>query len=401
MMFKRVMGKASFAKIADRSGRSSCSCRSTRSARCTRLQGLGRRRHRRRRGHRCSAPRPASCRCASRRCAAGEVAAAAARQMARARRHRARYRQRYVDLIMNEESRAVFAPARDRALPARFLDARDFLEVETPMMHPIPGGAAARPFVTHHNALDIDMYLRIAPELYLKRLIVGGFERVYEINRNFRNEGVSTQHNPEFTMLELYWRMRLHATHGHDRAPAAWAGRQLLGTRRAELPGRAYDWRSRSARVTVEHHLERNPDLERARCATCAYLRAAASSWDPVQAATAPASCRSRSSRRPASTRWCEPTFVYAYPPRSRRCRAPTMPIRSSPTASSSSSAAASSPTASPSSTIRGPGGALPRAGARKDAGDEEAMYYDADYIRALEYGMPPTAGLGSASTGW
>ncbi|HEV7985832.1 MAG TPA: amino acid--tRNA ligase-related protein, partial [Steroidobacteraceae bacterium] len=117
-----------------------------------------------------------------------------------------RYRQRYVDLIMTERSRDVFR-TRTRILRylRDFLDALDFLEVETPMMQPIPGGAAARPFVTHHNALDMDMYLRIAPELYLKRLIVGGFERVYEINRNFRNEGLSTQHNPEFTMLELYW----------------------------------------------------------------------------------------------------------------------------------------------------------------------------------------------------
>ena len=116
-----------------------------------------------------------------------------------------RYRRRYVDLIMNEDSRRVFETrsAIVRYLRA-FLDPRGFLEVETPMLHPIPGGAAARPFKTHHNALDVDMYLRIAPELYLKRLTVGGFERVYEINRNFRNEGVSTQHNPEFTMLELY-----------------------------------------------------------------------------------------------------------------------------------------------------------------------------------------------------
>src|ERR1700704_7088378 len=116
-----------------------------------------------------------------------------------------RYRRRYVDLIMNEGSRRVFE-MRSRIVRymRAFLDARGFLEVETPMLHPIPGGAAARPFKTHHNALDVGMYLRIAPELYLKRLTVGGFERVYEINRNFRNEGVSTQHNPEFTMLELY-----------------------------------------------------------------------------------------------------------------------------------------------------------------------------------------------------
>src|ERR1700716_232081 len=116
-----------------------------------------------------------------------------------------RYRQRYLDLIANEKAREVFV-ARARIIQElrRFLEARGYIEVETPMMHPLPGGAAARPFVTHHNTLDIDLYLRIAPELYLKRLTVGGFDRVYEINRNFRNEGISTQHNPEFTMLEFY-----------------------------------------------------------------------------------------------------------------------------------------------------------------------------------------------------
>jgi lysyl-tRNA synthetase class 2 len=117
-----------------------------------------------------------------------------------------RYRQRYVDLIVNESSRDVFRTrSQIIAISAAFMDERGFMEVETPMMQPIPGGAAARPFVTHHNALDLDMYLRIAPELYLKRLTVGGFERVYEINRSFRNEGLSTRHNPEFTMLEYYW----------------------------------------------------------------------------------------------------------------------------------------------------------------------------------------------------
>ena len=146
---------------------------------------------------------------------------------------------RYVDLLMNEASRAVF---RHRSAIIRYLrdalDALDFLEVETPMMQPIPGGAAARPFITHHNALDQRMYLRIAPELYLKRLIVGGLERVYEINRNFRNEGLSTQHNPEFTMLELYWAysdyrelMELIERLLHGLADS------LLGTRGGPLPG--------------------------------------------------------------------------------------------------------------------------------------------------------------------
>src|SRR5205807_6389829 len=135
----------------------------------------------------------------------GEGLATFAGEVARSSDVELRYRQRYLDLIANDKSRSVFV-TRARIIQElrRFFDARGYIEVETPMMHPIPGGAAARPFIPHHNALDIDLYLRVAPELYLKRLTVGGFDRVYEINRNFRNEGVSTRHNPEFTMLELY-----------------------------------------------------------------------------------------------------------------------------------------------------------------------------------------------------
>ncbi|HTY94461.1 MAG TPA: amino acid--tRNA ligase-related protein, partial [Steroidobacteraceae bacterium] len=179
-----------------------------------------------------------------------------------------RYRQRYVDLIMTQASREVF---RTRSRIVRylrdFLDALDFLEVETPMMQPIPGGAAARPFITHYNALDIDMYLRIAPELYLKRLVVGGFERVYELNRVFRNEGLSTRHNPEFTMLELY------LAYGDYRDLMDWAEKALRGMAQAikggdviEYQGRAYDLGKPFRRVTVEQAiLERNPELDPAR----------------------------------------------------------------------------------------------------------------------------------------
>ena len=151
-----------------------------------------------------------------------------------------RYRQRYVDLIVSDESRQVFR-TRTRIVQylRQFLDTLGFMEVETPMMQPIPGGAVARPFVTHHNALDLDMYLRIAPELYLKRLLVGGFERVYEINRNFRNEGLSTQHNPEFTMLELY---QAYADYRDfmDLVERMFQGSRdtLLGTRRVGMAGR-------------------------------------------------------------------------------------------------------------------------------------------------------------------
>src|ERR1700688_4636639 len=187
-----------------------------------------------------------------------------------------RYRRRYVDLIMNESSRRVFEArtAIVRYLRA-FLDARGFLEVETPMLHPIPGGAAARPFKTHHNALDVDMYLRIAPELYLKRLTVGGFERVYEINRNFRNEGVSTKHNPEFTMLELY---QAYADYNDlmEMIESLFQGvaDSLLGTRKLNYQGTEYDLSKKFARLTIEEIiLANNPDLDPMSLRDASYLR--------------------------------------------------------------------------------------------------------------------------------
>src|SRR5487761_2194868 len=187
-----------------------------------------------------------------------------------------RYRRRYVDLIVTQDSRRVF---QTRSRIVRFLrdylDASGFLEVETPMLQSIPGGAAARPFKTHHNALDMDMYLRIAPELYLKRLTVGGFERVYEINRNFRNEGVSTQHNPEFTMLELYQAyatyyeiMDLTENMIRETADA------IHGSQRLTYQGREYDLSKPFRRVTVEQAiLENNPDFEPRSLRDAAYLR--------------------------------------------------------------------------------------------------------------------------------
>jgi lysyl-tRNA synthetase class 2 len=187
----------------------------------------------------------------------------------------ARYRQRYVDLIINSEARQVFE-TRTRIVRflRDFLDAQGFLEVETPMMQPIPGGAVARPFVTHHNALGQDMYLRIAPELYLKRLVVGGFERVYEINRNFRNEGLSTQHNPEFTMLELYQAyadcadfMGLVERMMQGLALAVASGRSIT------YQGRAIDFATPFARQSVEEAVAvANPDLDRARLRDASYL---------------------------------------------------------------------------------------------------------------------------------
>ena len=312
----------------------------------------------------------------------------------------ARYRQRYVDLIMNEDSRAVF---QKRTSLVRFLrdmlDARGFLEVETPMMQPIPGGAVARPFVTHHNALGIDMYLRIAPELYLKRLVVGGLERVYEINRNFRNEGLSTRHNPEFTMLELYqayadYRDLMDLVEQILRG----AAEAVLGTLQFDSQGQHHDLRDAFERVTVEDLILRcNPGLERARLRDVPYLRAACEArgipWKPGDGA---GKLQIEIFEKTGEHTLVQPTFVYAYPaevsPLSRANDLdPFLTDRFE-------FFVGGRELANGFSELNDAEDQAARFRAqveRKDAGDEEAMFYDADYIRALEYGMPPTAGLG------
>ena len=311
-----------------------------------------------------------------------------------------RYRQRYVDLIVNETSRTVF---RTRARIVRylrdFLDALDFIEVETPMMQPIPGGAAARPFVTHHNALDLQMYLRIAPELYLKRLVVGGFERVYEINRNFRNEGLSTQHNPEFTMLELY------LAYADYRDLMDWIEKAIRGLAQTihgaeELTyqGRRYDLGRPFRRVTVEEAiLAHNPDLERSRLRDPAYLREVCARLGITpQAHDGAGKLQIEIFEKTAEHTYMDPTFVCAYPaevsPLSRaNDQDPFLTDRFE-------LFIAGRELANGFSELNDPQDQAARFRAqvaRKDRGDEEAMFYDADYVRALEYGMPPTAGLG------
>jgi lysyl-tRNA synthetase, class II len=311
-----------------------------------------------------------------------------------------RYRMRYVDLLMNEASRAVF---RTRSAIIRYLrdalDALDFLEVETPMMQPIPGGAAARPFVSHHNALDQTVYLRIAPELYLKRLIVGGLERVYEINRNFRNEGLSTQHNPEFTMLELYWAysdyrelMDLIERLLHGLVDA------LLGTRVVRYQGRDYDLGKPFRRVTVEALLlEHNPELDRGRLRELPYLRSACERLGiPFRPGDGAGKLQIEIFEKTGEHHLLEPTFVHAYPaevsPLSRANDLdPFLTDRFE-------FFVAGRELANGFSELNDPEDQAARfraQAARHDAGDDEAMHYDADYIRALEYGMPPTAGLG------
>lgn len=312
-----------------------------------------------------------------------------------------RYRQRYVDLIVNDAARAVF---RARTLLVRELrrqlDERGFMEVETPMMQPIPGGAAARPFVTHHNALDMQMFLRIAPELYLKRLVVGGFEKVYEINRNFRNEGLSTRHNPEFTMLELYWAYADHHDLMDLTEELVVALLQVVrpGADRITYQQREYTLARPFRRVAMQDAIvERNPGIDAARLRDVDYLRAwcarIGAKFDPKAGA---GKLQVAIFDHTVEQWLLDPTFVHSYPaevsPLSRANDAdPFLTDRFE-------FFMAGRELANGFSELNDPEDQAARFHAQaalKDAGDDEAMFYDADYIRALEYGMPPTAGLG------
>jgi lysyl-tRNA synthetase class 2 len=311
-----------------------------------------------------------------------------------------RYRQRYVDLIINDESRDVFR-ARTRIVQylRSFLDALDFMEVETPMMQVIPGGAVARPFITHHNALGRDMYLRVAPELYLKRLVVGGFERVYELNRNFRNEGLSTQHNPEFTMLELYqayadYRDLMNLVENVYQGIAD----TLLGTRLVPYQGETYDFGSAFRRITVEDLIVHfNPGIERPRIRDVAYLHGMCEKLGiEPQAADGAGKMQIEIFEKTAEPELRQPTFVYAYPaevsPLARRNDSdPFITDRFEFFVGGREMANGFSEL----NDSEDQAARFREQASRKDAGDQEAMYYDADYIRALEYGLPPTAGLG------
>ncbi len=311
-----------------------------------------------------------------------------------------RYRQRYTDLIMNEDSRRVFRIRSQIVTYIRaFLESQDFLEVETPMMQSIPGGAIARPFVTHHNALDMTLYLRIAPELYLKRLVVGGFERVYEINRNFRNEGVSTQHNPEFTMLELY---RAYADYEDliEMIEALMKGlaQAVLGATRVEYQGEIVDLAKPFARLTLEEVIcKYNPDIDRERLRDRDYLVGVAESLGiTVLDSYGPGKLQFEIFEKTGEDELREPTFVTAYPtevsPLSRRNDDdPFITDRFE-------FFVVGRELANGFSELNDPEDQAERfreqAGFRSE-GDDEAMSYDHDYIRALEYGLPPTAGLG------
>ncbi len=313
-----------------------------------------------------------------------------------------RYRQRYVDLIMNEDSKKVF---HTRSKIIRFIrdfmeaPGREFLEVETPMMHPIPGGATARPFVTHHNALDLEMYLRIAPELYLKRLIVGGLDRVYEINRSFRNEGVSTRHNPEFTMLEFYWAyanfndlMDLTETMLRELAVVVSGGTTVVHE------GQSIDFGAAFERISVEDSVRKyNPELADADLWDTETLKAACAERDiHIDDSWGEGKILIELFDATVESKLLDPTFITSYPtevsPLSRRNDDnPLITDRFELFISGREIANGFSELNDPEDQAA----RFQEQVSQKDAGDLEAMHFDADYIRALEYGMPPTAGEG------
>jgi lysyl-tRNA synthetase, class II len=310
------------------------------------------------------------------------------------------YRQRYLDLIMNEDSRKVFLLRSAIVRHIReFLAARGFLEVETPMMQVIPGGARARPFVTHHNALDMDLYLRIAPELYLKRLVVGGFERVFEINRSFRNEGLSTRHNPEFTMIEFYqayadYRDLMDLTEELMRTIAV----DLTGDTRITHQGETYDLGQPFQRMTVlESILHFNPDITLAELASMEGARAIASRLHiKLDAGDGLGKIQTEIFEKTVEDRLMAPTFITAYPaevsPLARRNdEDPFITDRFEFFIGGRELANGFSEL----NDAEDQAERFRKQADNKDAGDEEAMHYDADYIRALEYGMAPTAGEG------
>jgi lysyl-tRNA synthetase class 2 len=310
-----------------------------------------------------------------------------------------KYRQRYVDLITDEHARARFI-ARSKALSSvrNYMVEHGFLEVETPMLHPIPGGANAKPFVTHHNALDQQMFLRIAPELYLKRLVVGGFERVFEINRSFRNEGISVRHNPEFTMMEFYaayWDH--HQMMDFTESVLRHAARQATGSAQLNYGGRALDLDAPFERLSVCEALVRHCALTLEQTADAALLRERLQAQgEPAPAHWGLAELQFGLFEAEVEHQLWKPTFIVDYP------------VEVSPLARASDTVPgvaerfelfiAGREMANGFSELNDPEDQAARfqaQAANKDAGDEDAMYFDADFIRALEYGMPPTAGCG------
>ena len=311
-----------------------------------------------------------------------------------------RYRQRYVDLIMNPETRETFM-LRSRIIDyiRHFLVTRGFLEVETPMMQVIPGGAAAKPFATHHNALDMPLFLRIAPELYLKRLVVGGFEKVFEINRNFRNEGLSTKHNPEFTMLEFYeayvdYNHLMDLTEDMLRGIAS----DLLGNTRISYQGEIHDFGKPFTRMTVkESILHYNPDIPAEdmedRDQAAAHAKRLGIEVKPGYGL---GKIQVEIFEKTVEHELKDPTFITAYPtevsPLARRNdKDPFVTDRFEFFVGGREIANGFSELNDPEDQAE----RFRKQVEEKEAGDDEAMHFDDDYVRALEHGLPPTAGEG------
>jgi lysyl-tRNA synthetase class 2 len=311
-----------------------------------------------------------------------------------------KYRQRYVDLIMNEDTRRTFK-ARTAAMSSirRFMAENGFMEVETPMLHTIPGGAAAKPFITHHNALDMEMFLRIAPELYLKRLVVGGFDRVFEVNRNFRNEGVSPRHNPEFTMMEFYaaytdYKWLMDFTEAVIRQAAV----DAHGTAQLTYQGRELDLSKPFRRMTIVQAINMYaPHYTAEQLQDANFLRTELLKFGVKPHVISGLGALQLSLfEETAEAQLWEPTYIIDYP------------VEVSPLARASDTVPGITERfelfitgreiANGFSELNDAEDQAARFQAQvaaKNAGDEEAMYYDADYIRALEYGMPPAGGCG------
>ena len=311
-----------------------------------------------------------------------------------------RYRQRYVDLIMNQEVRETFnTRSKIVSYIRRFFDERGFMDVETPMMQVIPGGATARPFATHHNALDMPLFLRIAPELYLKRLVVGGLERVYEINRNFRNEGLSTRHNPEFTMLEFYMSYAdYHELMDLTEVLLRGIAVDIIGKTQIEYQGDVYDFDKPFTRLSVfDSILHYNPDITSADLADLAKARVVAEKLGVyVKPGYGLGKIQIEIFEKTVEHQLKNPTFITEYP------------TEVSPLARRSDSNdfvtdrfeffVGGRELANGFSELNDAEDQAERFMQQvrdKDAGDDEAMHFDADYIRALEHGLPPTAGEG------
>ncbi len=311
----------------------------------------------------------------------------------------ARYRQRYVDLMVNREVKEVFEKRTQIIrLVRQFFEERDFLEVETPMMQSIPGGAAARPFITHHNALDMDLYLRIAPELFLKRLLVGGFERVFEVNRNFRNEGISVRHNPEFTMLEFY---QAYATYEDLMALTEelfmTVAREVAGSLKVAYGDQTIDLTSPWRRLSLQEAIERYGDAKDGELASLEGLRAFARKKGlGVDTAQSYGNLLVEIFEEVAEAHLVEPTFVTGYPlevsPLARKNDGdPSVVDRFELYIGGRELANAFSELNDPIDQRE----RLQRQAEARTAGDELASPMDEDFLRALEYGMPPAAGEG------